>query len=170
MRRPPAQAQPTRPPVHLYLSAETGSSGEREARQREGDQDSVYTHLLQTLYSLPTILPHAHPTPPTSPSSPRSGIRCLPLKSRMGSNRTQAFDRAAPLPQGPLMEELGQNGVSEARGTLQLGAVQWDRWCVLRVSGVYLRANRLIGRLLPSLSLNFCGKAQLADTHLERIG
>lgn len=70
------------------------------------------------------VLPAHHPSPcspplSTSPSSPRSGIRFLPLKSRMGSNRMQAFDRAAPLPEGPLMEEQ--------RGREQ-GQTVWVKW------------------------------------------
>lgn len=50
---PPAPPYPTCLPVHPYLSVETRSLGER--------RDSAYTHLLQTLYSLPTVPPHAHP-------------------------------------------------------------------------------------------------------------
>lgn len=55
---------PTHLPVHLYLAAEIRSTGER-GRQREkkaerGDQDSVYTHLLQTL---PAHCPSPCPPP-----------------------------------------------------------------------------------------------------------
>lgn len=60
-------------------------------QKRKGDQDSIYT--------VPTYCPsHRDHPPPTSPTSAREGLRCLPLKSRMGSNGPQPFNGAAQLP------------------------------------------------------------------------
>lgn len=92
--RQPAQPQPTGPtcPSSAMPWNKIPASDEQTER---GDRDFVYARLLHTLYS-PAHCPSRCPTPsPTSPTSPRAGIRCLPLKSRMGSNGTHALDRAA---------------------------------------------------------------------------
>lgn len=62
--------------------------------------------------SLHAVLPQA------SPTSPKTRLRCLPLKSRMGSNRTSAFNRAAVFSQGPLMELQDWD----------LGQIVWEEW------------------------------------------
>lgn len=95
-----------------------------------------------------------------SPTSPKTGLRCLPLKSRMGSNRTSAFNGAAVLSQGPLMElqdwDLGQLVCekNESWGLLQWGAMQRGFWC-------------LHGQTPQRVEV--CADAQLSEPHLERI-
>lgn len=73
------------------------------------------TQSLLTGYSCTPYFPK--PSRP-SPTSPKTGLRCLPLKSRTGSNRISAFNRAAVLSQGPL-EELQDR---------DLGQTVWEEW------------------------------------------
>lgn len=76
---------------------------------------------------------------------PMTGLRCLPLKSRTGSNRISAFNRAAVLSQGPL-EELQDR---------DLGQTVWEEWEL----GTFIVRCRAAGLLMSPWT----------DAHLERI-
>lgn len=107
-----------------------------------------------------TVLPRAQPSLTYLTQDP--GLRCLPLKSRTGSNRTSTFNRAAVLSQGPLMElqdwDLGQPVCekNESRGLFTARC---------RAAGLLMspRTDAAEGR-------GFAPMLSSLEPHLERIG
>lgn len=167
----PPDSTLTHLPFHLYLSFETVSFGDREVER--GDQDPTYTHLLQTLYYLPTIHPYAHPLLP-HPLHPGQGSG-VPLWN-WGWDQTGCRH---------LIRQLHRYQDPQWRSSMTGTCAKWCVWrekengralqcgfcCMVLVSRVYLRVNRQTERHDKEASVLSLANiaAQLVHTHLERV-
>lgn len=91
--------------LYIFTWPPKYDASEREERKAETGARTLSSHQAITV-AAHGLSPCQPPTTPASASSHRTRLRCLPLKSRIGSNRTQAFNRATWLPQGLLKSSM----------------------------------------------------------------
>lgn len=106
--------------------------------------------------------PSFHRPSRSSPTSSKTGLRCLPLKYRTGSNRTSVFNRAAVAL------------TRTVNGAAGLGPGLKCAWKRMKVGGFYSEVpSRGASWCLHPGTLqrtHACADARLAHPHLERVG